>query len=102
MNSTPPPTFTLAPHIPAIAETVPGFDVFSFYGAAVRAGTPPEIAGKIEADCVAVAKEPAVRDRLAVLNAETVGSSSAEFTASIKAEREKWGKLITELKLKIE
>lgn len=94
--------FSLAPDLPAIAETVPGFDVFSFFGAAVRAGTPPEIAKKIEADCIAAAKEPAVRDKLAALNAETVGSTAVEFAAFVKAEREKWGKLITELKLKIE
>lgn len=94
--------FSLAPNLPSIAETVPGFDVFSFFGAAVRTGTPPEIARKIEADCIAAAKEPAVRDKLAALNAETVGSSAQEFTAFIKAERDKWGKLISELKLKIE
>ena len=94
--------YALAPDFPAIAETVPGFDVFSFFGAAVRAGTPADIVKKIETDCVAVAKEPAVRDRLAALNAETVGSSAAEFTTFVKAEREKWGKLITDLKLKIE
>ncbi len=94
--------YALAPEFPAIAETVPGFDVFSFFGAAVRAGTPDDIVKKIEADCIASTKEPAVKDKLAALTAETVGSSSAEFTAFLKAEREKWGRLITELKLKIE
>ena len=94
--------YALAPEYPAIAETVPGYDVFSFFGAAVRAGTPPEIAKKIEMDCIAAAKDPIVRDKLAAVTAETVGSTSAEFTSFIKSEREKWGKLITEMKLKIE
>jgi tripartite-type tricarboxylate transporter receptor subunit TctC len=93
--------YSLAPEFPAISETVPGFDVYSFFGAAVRAGTPTEIARKIEADCIAATKETSVRDKLAALTAETVGSSAQEFTAFLAAERVKWGKLITELNIKI-
>lgn len=94
--------YSLAPEFPAIAETVPGYDVFSYFGVGVRAGTPEAIVRKLEADCIAVARDPAVKARLAALSAEVVGSTAAEFAALYKVEREKWGKLITELKLKIE
>jgi len=94
--------YSLAPEFPAIAETVPGYDVFSYFGVGVRAGTPEAIVRKLETDCIAVARDPAVKARLAALSAEVVGSTAAEFAALYKVDREKWGKLITDLKLKIE
>ncbi len=94
--------YALTPDLPAIAETVPGFDVFSFFGVAVRAGTPRDIADKIEADCIAAAKDAVVREKFAKLNTAAVGSTAAEFASLIRSERDKWGKLITELKIKIE
>ena len=94
--------YSLAPEFPSIAETVPGYDVFSYFGVGVRTGTPEAIVRKLEADCIAVAREPAVRERLAAVSAEVVGSTAAEFAALYKIEREKWGKLITDLRLRIE
>ncbi|KAF0137472.1 MAG: conserved exported protein of unknown function [Xanthobacteraceae bacterium] len=94
--------YSLTPEFPSIAETVPGYDVFSYFGVGVRTGTPEAIVRKLEADCIAVAKDPAVKARLAALSAEVVGSTAAEFAQLYRVEREKWGKLITELKLKIE
>jgi len=94
--------YSLAPEFPSIAETVPGYEVFSYFGVGVRAGTPEAIVRKLEADCIAVAREPAVKARLAALSAEVVGSTAAEFEALYRLEREKWGRLITDLKLKIE
>ncbi len=92
----------LSPEFPTIAETLPGFDVSSFFGVAVRAGTPADIVKKIEADAMAVARDPAVKEKLAGISAVLVGSSSAEFTSFIVAERKRWGQLIAELKIKME
>lgn len=94
--------YPLALDLPAIAETVPGFDVFSFFGVAVQSATPKEIADKIEADCIAAAKDPIVREKFAKLDTVAVGSTGKEFAALITAEREKWGRLITDLKIKVE
>lgn len=94
--------YALAPDYPAIAETVPGYEVFSYFGVGVRTGTPEAIVRKLEADCIAVAREPAVKERLAALSAEVVGSTAAEFADLFKAERVKWSKIIGELKLRIE
>jgi tripartite-type tricarboxylate transporter receptor subunit TctC len=49
-----------------------------------------------------VAREQTVKERLAVVGAETVGSSSAEFARYLAAERNRWGKLITELGIRAE
>jgi tripartite-type tricarboxylate transporter receptor subunit TctC len=92
----------LAPEFPPIAETVQGFDVSTFHGVGIRAGTPSDIVSKIEKDVIALTTEPAVRERLSNLVAETVGSTSAEFTRFLVTERERWRKIIKELSIRIE
>src|SRR5262249_22257502 len=93
---------TLAPEFPPIAETLPGYDTTSWTGVAVRAGTAPAICDKIEADTKLICQDPLLKERLAGLIAETVGSGAADFAAYVAAERAKWGKLITELKLRLD
>jgi tripartite-type tricarboxylate transporter receptor subunit TctC len=93
---------TLAPQFPPIAETVPGYDTTSWTGVAVRAGTPKAICDKIEADTKVICQDAMLKERLAGLVAETVGTGAAEFTAYVGAERAKWGKLITDLRLRVE
>jgi tripartite-type tricarboxylate transporter receptor subunit TctC len=93
--------YPLAPEFAPVADTLPGFDTMSFAGVGVRAGTPQAICDKIEADTRTICKDPLVRERLAGLVAETVGSSAAEFAAYIATERAKWGKLITDLKIRV-
>ncbi len=91
-----------APELPTIAETVPGFDVQSWFGIGVRAGVPAEIMKKVEDDVVAVCKTEAVQKRLANAGMETVGSAKSEFDGWIATERKRWGTLISELKIKAE
>ena len=69
---------------------------------AVRAGTPKAICDKTEADTKIVCQDAVLKERLAGLVAETVGTGAADFTAYVAAERAKWGKLITNLKLRLE
>ncbi len=91
---------TVAPEYPAIAETVPGYDATSFFGIGVPSGVPQAIKDMIERDVRALSQDKAVKDRFATLAVETVGSSSKEFSSFIAFERERWGKIITELKIK--
>jgi tripartite-type tricarboxylate transporter receptor subunit TctC len=91
-----------APEFPTVAETVPGFNVQSWFGIGVRAGVPAEIMKKIETDVVAVCKTAAVQERLKKAGMETVGSDKAAFDTWINDERKRWGGLITELKIKAE
>ena len=92
----------LAPEFATVAETLPGYDTSSWFGVGVRAGTSKEIQDKIERDVIALCKEPSTSERLGTLNAEVVGSDGEQFRAFVAAEREKWGKLITELGIKAE
>ena len=91
---------SIAPEYPAIAETVPDFDTSSWFGVAVRAGTPDEIADIIEKAVRDICQEPVVRDRFASVIAEAVGSSRTEFATYIATERTKWSQLISTAKIK--
>lgn len=92
----------LATEYPPIGDTVPGYDVSTFFGIAVRAGTPNEIVSRIEAATIAIARDPTVKERLAAIAAEPVGSTAVEFTSFIAKERARWGKAITDLGIRIE
>ena len=84
-----------APEYPTIAESgVPGYEVETWWGIAAPAGTPPEILDRLHKEIIRALHSPAVSKRLAELGAETVGNSPAEYTAYIRAEIAKWGKVI--------
>lgn len=92
----------LAPEYPTVSDTLPGFETTSFVGLGVREGTPKEICEIIERDIVTIAKDNAVRDRLAKIGIELAGTSTADFSTWLDKERAKWGKLITDLKIRID
>jgi tripartite-type tricarboxylate transporter receptor subunit TctC len=87
----------LAPELAPINDTVPGFDVSSWFALFVPAKTPPAIVAKMNADVKAVLAEPDVMDKLGKLGGEIVGSSQQELAAFLKSEGEKWGALIKEI-----
>lgn len=88
---------TLAPDLVPINDTVPGFDVSSWFALFVPAKTPKDIIAKMSADTKTVLADPSVVDRLGKLGAEIVGSSPGELGSFLKAESDKWGSLIKEV-----
>lgn len=75
------------PDVPAIADTLPGFEMAGWQGLLAPAGTPPEIISRLEREAIAAAKDPATVERLSRLPASAIGSSSAEFLATVRNER---------------
>jgi tripartite-type tricarboxylate transporter receptor subunit TctC len=88
--------FGLLPGLPAVAETVPGFEVESWYGFLAPARTPEAVIRKINADVAAVLKDADVKSRLEASGAEAVGSSPARFGEVIRAELKRWGPVVKE------
>ncbi len=87
--------FSAAPELPTVAEAgVPGFDVSSWYALFAPAKTPPAIIAKMNADAVAVMREPQVRQRIEGLGLEVVASTPDELGAFLKAEMVKWEPVI--------
>src|SRR5205085_1838663 len=87
----------LEPALPTMAESgVPGYEVVGWQGLFAVAGTPPEIVARLQAEVGKVLRLPEVRERLAALGAEPVGSTPTEFGAFVRAENARWGRIIRE------
>ena len=82
------------PDLPTMDEAgVPGFEADSWGGVMVPAGTPPAVVQRLHAEIVRILKMPDVAERLHSLGAEIVGGTPEEFTAYLKSEIDKWGKV---------
>lgn len=91
------------PDVPNFAESgLPNYEASAWNGIAVPAGTPRPIVDRLSSEIAKVVKLASVLDRLVNDGPIPVGSSPDEFQAFIKAEHNKWGKVIREAKLKTE
>jgi tripartite-type tricarboxylate transporter receptor subunit TctC len=85
---------SIAPDIPTVAETVPGFSVLSIFGVVVPSATPRDIVRRLNADFVKVLQLPEVKARMAESSLEPVGNTPEQFDAFIRAEIEKWARVV--------
>jgi tripartite-type tricarboxylate transporter receptor subunit TctC len=90
---------TLFPDMPTVAETVPGFEAFSWNGIVVRAGIPVSVMEKVRAGFSRAVRQPEVMKLLAGILMEPVGSSPAEFAELIKADHARWQRVVEAIKL---
>ncbi len=84
----------LVPELPAIAETVPGFEAIGWYGLVAPAKTPPEIVAKLNAELVKLMGSADFRERLATMGATPTGTSAQEFGTHIRSEIDKARRII--------
>ena len=84
----------LAPGLPPVADTLPGFELLGWYGMNVALRTPPEIVTRINAELVKALKNPELQERLFTVGAEAVGSSPAEFATFLQKQTEHWAKIL--------
>jgi tripartite-type tricarboxylate transporter receptor subunit TctC len=82
------------PEVPAVAETVPGFDASAWVIYFAPAGTPPAIVERLSAEIRASLQRPGVRDRLLEQGAEVIGADPATTAAFHRAELEKWRRAV--------
>jgi tripartite-type tricarboxylate transporter receptor subunit TctC len=82
------------PDIPAIAETVPGFESVGFYGISAPKGTPPEIVEILNQAVGEALKDPKVVERLTAIGGIPKPMTPAEFGRLIEVETEKWRKVV--------
>jgi tripartite-type tricarboxylate transporter receptor subunit TctC len=92
------------PDVPTLAESgLPGYEAGSWYGLFAPAGTPSAIVEKINVETQRIFSDPAFRDRvLAPSFIYSIASSPEEFTARIRSDSAKWGKVIREANIKAE
>jgi tripartite-type tricarboxylate transporter receptor subunit TctC len=82
------------PDIPAIAETVPGFESVGFYGISAPKGTPPEIVAQLNKAVGEALQDPKLAARLAELGGQPMPMTPPEFGKLIADETEKWRKVV--------
>jgi tripartite-type tricarboxylate transporter receptor subunit TctC len=82
------------PEIPAIAETVPGYEARGWNGILAPVGTPKAIVDRLHEQIVAVVHSPEFMKQLATEGAVPIGNSPVEFGRIIRADIDKWAKVI--------
>jgi tripartite-type tricarboxylate transporter receptor subunit TctC len=75
---------------------VPGYEYVAMFGEFVPAGTPAAIVQRLSAEIQRCMQKPEVKEKFLNAGVESVGTTSERFSAIVKAEMAKWGKLIRE------
>jgi len=88
----------LLPQLPTIAEQgFPGYGATSWGGILAPKGTPAPVVARLNAAINAILAEPEVRERLALLGAETVGGTPEAFRDHMQREEARYVALVREL-----
>lgn len=87
----------LLPDVAPIADTLPGYQVLTWYGVWAPAGTPADVVNKIQADIKKALDSDVVKKRLVDGGFDAVGDSPAEFANYVKNENEKYGQIISRI-----
>jgi tripartite-type tricarboxylate transporter receptor subunit TctC len=91
------------PDVPTIAEAgFPGHEVGFWMGVFAPAGTPKDIVDLLNKQVARIMALPDIKDRMATIGFDPTLSSSEELTAHMKAETDKWSKVVREANIKIE
>jgi tripartite-type tricarboxylate transporter receptor subunit TctC len=82
------------PGIPPVAATVPGYEASAWFGIGVPKGTPPEVIAILNKAVNEAVEDPKIKARLADLGGTSLAGTPEEFGALMKAETEKWEKVV--------
>ncbi|ROZ78056.1 tripartite tricarboxylate transporter substrate binding protein [Ramlibacter sp. WS9] len=82
------------PNVPAIAESLPGFEVSLWNGVLTPAATPPAVVARLATAIQKVTQEPAFRKALSDQGSTPVGNGPVEFKKILDQEIDKWGNLV--------
>jgi tripartite-type tricarboxylate transporter receptor subunit TctC len=92
----------MMPDVPTFAEAGTPLDVQVWIGIAAPAGTPAPVVERLNAEFNKALASADVKAKFATLGVDPVGGSSAEFTQYVKADVERWAKIIKAANIKVE
>jgi tripartite-type tricarboxylate transporter receptor subunit TctC len=87
-------------NLPAMNELLPGYDVTQWYGLLLPAGAPKEIVERLNKEIARAIANPKIAQLYVALGTQPLSNTPEEFLAFIKAEKEKWGKVIKTANIK--
>jgi len=90
------------PDLPAVAETVPGYEITQWWGLSAPGKTPREIVARLHAETARTINLPEVRERISRAGADPVGGTPQAFDALIAAEQQRLGEVIRKAKISLE
>ena len=90
------------PDVPALAESLPGFEAVAWFGIVGPPGLSAQIAQKVSAGVAEALRDPEVQARLAALSAEPMGFTPAQTAAYLREETERWAAVIRTANVKID
>jgi tripartite-type tricarboxylate transporter receptor subunit TctC len=91
---------TLAPGLPTVAESVPGYESIVMYALLAPAKTPPSIIDRLQSELAQYFKSPGAVEKLTSVGVEPVASSPRELASAMASEMDRLGKLIKEARLR--
>jgi tripartite-type tricarboxylate transporter receptor subunit TctC len=83
-----------APDLPALAESLPGFDAAPFNYIVATGGTPAPVIARLNQAIVGILNDPAYRARMEALGEEPTPSTPEELAATLRAESARWKQVI--------
>ncbi len=92
----------LAPGLPTMAATLPGYEAVPIVGIYVHAKTSPGLINRLNGEIVRVLNQPSIKEQLLNMSQEVVASTPEKLAFTIKSEIAKWSKLIKDLGLRAE
>ncbi len=91
------------PDLPTIDEAgVPGYEISTWYGIWAPARTPPAIIARLQQAVASAARNPETRARFDALGAEPVADSPEDYARFVRAEFDRWGKLVRDARIKLD
>jgi tripartite-type tricarboxylate transporter receptor subunit TctC len=90
----------LAPGLPTVAESIPGYESIVMYALLAPAKTPPAIVDRLQSELAQYLKTPAAAEKLMAVGVEPVASSPRDLAAAMASEMDRLGKLIKEARLR--
>src|SRR3954468_6461189 len=92
----------IAPDVPTVADTIPGFEATSWHGVFAPAGTPKAIVDAMAAEMKRILNLPEVKDKLFEIGAVASPMTPEEFTKFIDGERAKWSEVVKSANVKVD
>jgi tripartite-type tricarboxylate transporter receptor subunit TctC len=93
---------SVLPDLPAMNESMPGFEVNSWYGMMAPAGTPKAIVQLLQREVAKALKLPDVAEKLREFGLDPVGNTPEEHAAQLRADLERWAKVARAAKIRID